>query len=97
VHSTKGCEHYKDKSLFVELPCKVGDTVFCIWKYQDCFGTEDKPIVDEAQVNGWAIEKNGKVKIVPNSYAKMSDNWYTLIDICFTKEEAERKLKEMGV
>ena len=22
------CSHFKDKSLFVELPCKVGDTVY---------------------------------------------------------------------
>lgn len=22
------CKHYKDKSLIVELPCKVGDTVY---------------------------------------------------------------------
>lgn len=25
VHSTKGCEHYKDKSLCVELPCRCND------------------------------------------------------------------------
>lgn len=24
------CEHFKDKSKFIELPCKVGDTVFII-------------------------------------------------------------------
>ena len=24
------CKNFKDKSLFVELPCKVGDTVFVI-------------------------------------------------------------------
>ena len=24
------CDNFKDKSLFVELPCKVGDTVFAI-------------------------------------------------------------------
>lgn len=35
------CDHFKDKSKFIELPCKVGDTVFVIGKcesvsmYQD--------------------------------------------------------------
>lgn len=24
----KGCEHFKDKSLIVELPCRVGDVLF---------------------------------------------------------------------
>ena len=23
------CRHFKDKSLFIELPCKVGDRVYC--------------------------------------------------------------------
>ena len=26
----KGCEHYKDKSLIAELPCRVGDVLFTI-------------------------------------------------------------------
>ena len=24
----EGCEHFKDKSLIVELPCKAGDTIY---------------------------------------------------------------------
>lgn len=28
-----GCNHFKDHSRFVELPCKVGDTV---WYIRDC-------------------------------------------------------------
>lgn len=26
----KGCEHFKDRSRIIELPCKLGDTVFII-------------------------------------------------------------------
>lgn len=26
----KACEHFADKSRFVKLPCKVGDTVYCL-------------------------------------------------------------------
>lgn len=26
----KNCEHFKDKSKFIELPCKVGDTVILL-------------------------------------------------------------------
>lgn len=27
---SKGCSYFKDRSRFVELPCKVGDTVYFI-------------------------------------------------------------------
>ena len=45
VHSTKGCDHFKDKSLCVELPCKVGDKVYVdektwgwmLTSYEHCF------------------------------------------------------------
>ena len=30
VVSVLECEHFKDRSRFVELPCKVGDTVYFI-------------------------------------------------------------------
>ena len=35
------CDHFKDKSLFVELPCNVGDTVYCIF----ADGVKEKYIV----------------------------------------------------
>ena len=28
--SELGCKNFKDRSRFVELPCKVGDSVFCL-------------------------------------------------------------------
>lgn len=36
VETTELCEHFKDKSKFIELPCKVGDKVWFIkfmWNY----------------------------------------------------------------
>lgn len=29
---SKGCSYFKDHSRFVELPCKIGDTVYSIYK-----------------------------------------------------------------
>ena len=29
-HIEKYCEHFKDRSRFVDLPCKVGDMVYCL-------------------------------------------------------------------
>ena len=28
------CEHFKDRNKFIELPCKVGDTVYVL-EYED--------------------------------------------------------------
>lgn len=36
MSTDKSCEHFKDKSKFIELPCKVGDKVWFIkfmWNY----------------------------------------------------------------
>ena len=32
------CDEFKDKSLIVELPCKVGDTIYIPWKYDGLTG-----------------------------------------------------------
>lgn len=34
----KPCNHFKDKSLFVELPCKVGDVVYVPWHWTGAKG-----------------------------------------------------------
>jgi hypothetical protein len=86
---------YEDKGgvdNVIALPCKVGDTVYCIWKYSD-FTREDAPLIKSTKVIGFVIE-NGKAKVIPEDYSDMADRWYMLIDVAFTEEEAERKLAE---
>jgi hypothetical protein len=77
----------------VVLPCKVGDTVYCIWKYSD-FAKEDIPFIQESRVSGFVIE-DYVTQIIPENYGEMIDSWYLLLDVAFTKEEAEKKLEEM--
>lgn len=43
------CKYFKDKSLIIELPCKVGDTVFVIEKYVP--DPSEKPRIIEAQIS----------------------------------------------
>lgn len=31
----KCCENFKDKSRIIELPCKVGETLYCVSYYND--------------------------------------------------------------
>ena len=91
------CEHFKDRSRFVELPCKVGDKVYLdnlhikyadvIGIYIDAFGgVFDLRIYTNIQLaNGFGYE-----------YFISKD--YTFEDIgkriFLTKEQAEQALKE---
>lgn len=94
---SKGCSYFKDRSRFVELPCKVGDKVYLdnlhikyadvIGIYIDAFGgVFDLRIYTNIQLaNGFGYE-----------YFISKD--YTFEDIgkriFLTKEEAEAALKE---
>ena len=82
------CKNFKDKSLIVELPCKVGDIFFIIaqrfekGKYTDFF-------MDERQVS--CFEYDGKKLIVYD----FSGMYYNIDNIYFEKSKAEAKLKEL--
>ena len=76
------CKRFKDKSRYIELPCNVGDTVYCIDYILE--------ITEKCIVYGFQIFANGKIQLlVDNGETKfVTPNWYT------TKEEAEKALKE---
>ena len=90
------CCYYKDKSRFIELPCKVGDTVYKLW-YEPCHNGEYYP--DSYGCCGCEDECDLKRSIfdfeVPNV------DWILSHLHCFgdgvwylTREEAEKALKE---
>lgn len=84
----KRCEYFKDKSLIVELPCKVEDNFFIInqrfekGEYTDFF-------VDKRQVS--CFEYDGKNLTVYD----FSGMYYNIDNIYFEKSKAEAKLKEL--
>lgn len=92
-HGASGCERcmqYKDKSLIVELPCKVGDTVWII------FG-EDEIIKDFEILN--IITSRDRITLtftnescftIWNGYC---DDYFGK-SIFLTREEAEKALRE---
>ena len=49
-----GCPHYKDKSLFVELPCKVGGMKRFVKHFYTCYGE----LSVEEQINKYVEENN---------------------------------------
>lgn len=76
----------------IVLPCKVGDTVYCVWQYSD-FAKEEPPFIKDARVVAWVIDE-GVPKVITEDYGEMADSWHQLLAVGFTKEEAEKALAE---
>lgn len=98
------CDHFKDKSLIVELPCKVVDVVYAPlmkWMWKD-------DIIVPYQITNIIITQNKKCEWVKKYRAMQYENGKTIdwqINFAFdeigktvflTKEDAERKLNEVG-
>jgi hypothetical protein len=75
-----------------KYPCSIGDTVYCIWQYSD-FAKTYPPFILEDKVIGFVMD-DGIIKPIPHNYHQNLD-WYTLRDIKFTQEEAEKALAKM--
>lgn len=94
-----GCKYFEDKELFVKLPCKVGDTLYCLYKdrIQDMkksANEQPKPVfrITEGKINSILIDKNGVrylLNIVMPSTAFESEFGKTVF---LTKEDAEKAL-----
>lgn len=93
------CQHFKNKANFVELPCKVGDTVYLVDFEYGIY----KCIVNDIQI----LSDNEPVFTLyyysQNGYEPAELEWDIDIEIdCFgktvflTKEQAEAKLKELN-
>ena len=89
----KWCDHCKDKSLLIELPCKVGDEVYIsdfvgvieafvsnIKMFYNYLTKEIENVVDLRIIGNFSIHKNF------NEFGKT---------VFLTKEEAEAKLREV--
>ena len=84
------CEDFKDRSQFVELPCKVGDAVYVI---EDIAG-EWKIIKDHVETIGIGYYADG-VNIYQFNGIK-TDGYFEDFGktVFLTREEAEQALKE---
>lgn len=84
------CDDFKDKSRFIELPCKIGDTVYLV---------DDKmEIIEYSIINIFfasfnfalwlKVENNDSVKTL--LFSHYNQHWFT------NKSKAEAKLKELN-
>ena len=88
IANDKPCKHFKDKSRFIELPCKVGDKTYNIIWWDD--------IPETLIVNGKKYSRIvRKYKITKSKFTLFDLNWFGT-KVFLTKEEAEAKLKELN-
>jgi hypothetical protein len=86
---TSKCDHFKDKSLLVELPCEVGCEVW--------FADKDNNSVWDGMLISFSLDAS---HLWFNCRYKCGLNyWHTIEDfgktVFLTKEDAEAKLKEI--
>lgn len=82
------CSHFKDKSRFIELPCKVGDTVYCVYDLMDM-----SPFYEDVGKHNYRLEKVENITLCQIMNFKLN------FDECLIttdKSKAEEKLKELN-
>lgn len=89
------CEHFKDRSRFMELPCKVGDTVY----FNNVHLRYAKVIAIYIDASGGMFDLDVTTNIeTVAGYKHFINKDYTFEDIgkrlFLTKESAEQALKE---
>lgn len=77
------CDNFKDKSLIVELPCKIGDKVYKVIRSEH-FGNH----IQEMTVRKFGMFAHTNFEMIFG----MENNW----DVFFDKSKAEEKLKELN-
>ena len=78
------CDYFKDRNRFIELPCKVGDTVYYI-------AGLSRKIIKPAIVKEIIINCNGVSKLSVETNALVFESPF-VSTFYLTKEEAERAL-----
>ena len=96
TYDTENCPHYKDKSLCVELPVRVGDLVWKVCAKGSEYTKIEREVhslkVDLIYINNdiiiHCVNENSSAHMMLSDFGKT---------VFLAKEEAERKLEEMGV
>lgn len=95
----KDCDDFKPYDRFVELPCKVGDTVYVLTAdsaIDEFFGKEKKNIT-KLQVMEFMVQKDNKILLLfvtTHVWGKPSEEIGKTVFL--THEEAEAALKELS-
>lgn len=88
VLDSDDCDHFQDRSRFVELPCRVGDTIYVV---------EKGKIMQDSVVTLYVAYFGGDEETFQFDGIK-TDGYFSDFGktVFLTKEEAEQALKERG-
>ena len=94
------CKQFQAKSRFVELPCKVGDTVYVPWKYAFTRGiasvlVEEIKIYDSENHFMLLIDMQSDNEVFNRSFGGWKTDKSIGNTVFLSREEAEKKLGEM--
>ena len=86
----KNCPFRNDKSKYIELPCNVGDKIYCDGKYfaNHCAGKVMEFIVGDVKTNVCTYFR-GEIDMI----FRFSDFGK---EVFLTREEAEKSIKELN-
>ena len=84
------CQHFKDRSRFVELPCKVGDTVYLLHNvYNNILAySVSKILINSGEPIIEIVEAERRIHFLHLPARELNKSLF------FTKEQAEQALKE---
>ena len=99
--SVEKCEYFKDKSKLIELPCKVGNIVFCIDEEDEDYtgyiflGCNEKYAFVRGGING-SFDVDTICDYAYERFLEWEEGIYCvpLNALYFSKEEAEKALAE---
>lgn len=93
-HADK-CDYFKDKSRYIELPCKVGTTLYFLYNSPYADKPDLTPRIYKTTDWHFEVDKTGIVINTDDihSFNKVYD-YYLGKTVFLTREEAERALKE---
>lgn len=94
------CDRFKDKSLFVELPCKIGETVYMPWKWNGQEGIACLKVTTMVDIIGLGLDFGTNFETDDDAYYEEYNGGRFKIEdvgktVFLTQKEAEDKLKEI--
>ena len=90
LHRLSELEDKIENGTLVELPCKVGDTVYCIYHFYDVEEDFEYDIIPEEVVGIFVQEDDFDIGTSHLMIGKSKR-----VCVCLTKAEAEAKLKKL--
>ena len=90
LHRLAELEEKIENGTLIELPCKVGDTVYCIYHFHDVEEDFEYDIIPEEVVDIIVQEDDFDIGTACRMIGK-----FKRVCVCLTKAEAEAKLKEL--